>query len=105
MRYPHLAAEAEIFVKQIKRGSIIIELLPFLPLIFGVESLSSIEHINAVNEFVRDYGTKLGAYFQKDGKFEGASRSDLKDFLGSVAAIAVDPDGKATIQAAVFEDG
>ncbi len=104
-RYPHLAAEAEIFVKQIKRGSIIIELLPFLPLIFGVESLSSIEHINAVNEFVRDYGTKLGAYFQKDGKFEGASRSDLKDFLGSVAAIAVDPDGKATIQAAVFEDG
>jgi hypothetical protein len=103
--YPDLASEAEILVKQVKRGSIVIELLPFLPLIFGTETLSPIEHVNAVNEFVKNYGSKLSAYFKKDGKFDAASRSDLKDFLGSVTAIATDPDGKASIEAAVFEDG
>jgi len=47
----------------------------------------------------------LRAYFGKDGKVETATNSDLKDFLGSVAAIANDPDGKASIEAAYFEDG
>lgn len=106
-KHPDLSPEARIFVKQIKRGSIIAELLPFAPLaMFGAsEVVSSLEQINAVNEFVRTYGSKLKAYFKKGGEVEDASRSDLKDFMGSLAAIANDPDGSASLEAAVFEDG
>jgi hypothetical protein len=54
---------------------------------------------------VRSYSQKLSTYFKKDEKVADASRSDLKDFMDTVLAIASDPKGKATIEAAVFEDG
>src|SRR6266576_1486292 len=75
--YPDLTSEAHIFVKQVKRGSIIVELLPFVPFIIlgGPEIAASLEHINAVNEFVRNYGSKLRKYLTKGGNV----RSDLKD--------------------------
>lgn len=106
--YPDLAPEAQVFVKQVKAGSIVATLLPFLPLIVlgaGHEIAQTLEHINAVNEFVRHYGGKVKAYFKKDGSVTDASRSDLKDFLGTVSAVAKDPDGKAAIESAVYEDG
>jgi hypothetical protein len=34
-----------------------------------------------------------------------ATRSDLKDFMGAVSAIANDPNGRATLQAVAFEGG
>lgn len=105
--HPDLVSEAHIYVKQVKRGSIIVELLPFAPfVIMGAGQIAhSMEQVNAVNKFVRNYGHKLKAYFKKDGKVEDATRSDLKDFMGSVAAIANDPDGSAVLEAVVFEDG
>ncbi len=104
--YPDLGTEARFFVKQVKRGSIVIEMLPFVPFIIlgAQEVVSHVEHINAVNDFVKHYGDKLKSFFKKDGRVEDASRSDLKDFMGSVAAIATDPDGKAAIEAVVYED-
>ena len=105
-RYPDLAAEADIYVKQVTRGSIVVDLLPFVPYgVFGTELLTRITHINAVDEFIRSYKDKVGAYFKKNGRHEGADRSDLKDFYGTIAAIANDSDGKATIEAAIVEDG
>jgi hypothetical protein len=103
-RYPSLAQEAQIFVKEVRRGSIIAMLLPFVPLLLSGEVLAHIEHINAINEFVRALGGKLGAYLH-GGKADDVTRSDLKDFMGAIAAIANDPDGKASIASAVFEDG
>jgi hypothetical protein len=104
--HPDLASGAHIFVKQIKKGSIIAELLPYAPfVVLGASEIAHhMEQINAVNEFVKNYGTKLKSYFKKNGKHEEASRSDLKDFMGSVEAIAKDPDAKASIEAVVFED-
>jgi hypothetical protein len=46
---------------------------------------------------VRAIGEKLGAYIH-GGKADNVTRSDLKDFLGTVA-------GKASIASIVFEDG
>lgn len=77
--------------------------MPFA--MFAPQIVSSIEQINAVNEFVRDYGSKLKAYFKKGGEVPDASRADLKDFMGSLAAIANDPDGSASLESAVFQDG
>lgn len=106
-KYPDLAAEAHIFVKQVKRGSIIVELLPFLPfVVMGAEEIfSPLEQVNAINDFVKTYGGKLKSYFKKNGRVDDATRSDLKDFMGSVEAIAKDPDATASIEAVVFEDG
>jgi hypothetical protein len=104
--YPDLAPGAKVYVKEIRKGSFIVELLPFVPFLMmgSAELMHNVEQINAVNEFVRTYGTKIKAYFKKNGKVPDATRSDLKDFMDGVTAIANDPDGKATIQAAVFED-
>jgi|SRR5581483_722671 len=106
-QYPDFTSQAHIFVKQIKRGSIIVELLPFAPLLLmgAPDMVTTIEQINAINEFVHTYAQKLKTYFKKGGELAGASRSDLKDFMGSVAAIANDPDGKASLDAVVYEDG
>lgn len=105
--HPDPLPDARIFVKQVKKGSIIAELLPFAPFaILGAhEIVTNLEQINAVNEFVRNYGNKIKTYFKKGGEVEGASRSDLKDFMGSLASIANDPDGSASLEACVFEDG
>ena len=106
-RHPEFGLDARIYVKQIKRGSIVAELLPFLPLLmFGnTDPFSTIEQVNAVTEFVRTYGGKLKTYFTKGKEVEDATRSDLKDFMGALTAIANDPDGTASVEAAVFEDG
>jgi hypothetical protein len=72
---------------------------------FVPEIISTVEQINAITEFVRTYGQKLKANLKKGGEVPDATRSDLKDFMGSIAAIANDPDGSATIEALVFEDG
>jgi hypothetical protein len=54
--HPDLGPEARIYVTQIKKGSIIAELLPFVPFgMFVPEIIQSIEQINAVTEFVRNY--------------------------------------------------
>lgn len=105
-RHPDLASEAHIFVKQVKKGSIIVEMIPFLPTIFGSDGVvATIEQINAINEFVRAYGGKLRTYSKKDGKIDDATRSDLRDFLGTVQAVALDPDGKLSLESAVYQDG
>ena len=57
-RHPDLVSEAHIFVKQVKKGSIIVEMIPFLPTIFGADGVVGTQ-INAINEFVRAYGGKL----------------------------------------------
>jgi hypothetical protein len=49
-------------------------------------------------------GEKLRAYFRPGGKVDGATDSDLKDFMGSISAIAHDHNGKSSIEAAYFEN-
>jgi len=103
--HPDVNSQAQIFVKEVTQGSIVADLIPFLPTMFGVDSvIHHIEQVNIVTEFVKLYGGKLGAYLS-GGQDESSSSSDLKEFIGSVAAIANDPDGKAAIEAAYFEDG
>lgn len=102
--YPALAQEAQIYVKEIRRGSIIAELLPFVPLLLSGEIISHIEHIKAINEFIKMLQDRISPFFE--GRVSAdATRADLKDYLGTVAAIANDPNGKASIKAAYYENG
>jgi hypothetical protein len=101
--YPELSGDAKIYVREVRAGSIEADLIPW-----AMQGLSAvvnvIEQIQIVEQFVRTYGAMLGKYLS-GSKEPDATRSDLKDFLGSVVAIANDPNGRATLQAVAFEDG
>jgi hypothetical protein len=102
-QYPELAGDANIFVREVRAGSIEADLIPWA--VQGLSSLVNvIEQIQIVEKFVRTYGGILGKYLH-GSKEADATRSDLKDFMGAVSAIANDPNGRATVQAVAFEDG
>jgi len=101
--YPDMSGEANIFVREVRAGSIEADLIPW-----ALQGLSAvvnvIEQIQIVDKFVRTYGGRLSTYIGGSKEAE-ATRSDLKDFMGAVSAIANDPNGRATLQAVAFEDG
>ncbi|MEI9901801.1 MAG: hypothetical protein WDN31_18755 [Hyphomicrobium sp.] len=94
--HPNLQGAAQLFVKEIRQGSTIIELVPHLaPLIANMDA------ILVVDGFVRRYGGAIKSYIAGD-RLPDASRAEIKDFLGAVTVIANDPDGKAIISSAVY---
>lgn len=102
-QYPDMSGDAKIFVREVRAGSIEADLIPW-----AMQGLSAvvnvIEQIQIIDKFVRTYGGKLSTYIG-GAKEPEATRSDLKDFMGAVSAIANDPNGRATLQAVAFEDG
>ena len=102
-QFPELSGDAKIYVREVRAGSIEADLIPW-----AIQGLSAvvnvIEQIQIVEKFVRTYGAVLGKYLN-GSKEAGATRSDLKDFMGAVSAIANDPNGRSTLQAVAYEDG
>ncbi|HQU68451.1 MAG TPA: hypothetical protein PLI43_09655 [Albidovulum sp.] len=95
--------EAEIFVKEVRSGSIVADLLPVVASTLPIIA-SSAEQIWLAVEFVekwKDRITKLASGIVP----EAFSRSDLKTFAGAVEAIARDPEASSTLEVATFEDG
>lgn len=95
--------EAKIFVKEVRAGSIEADLVPWLSVF--APFIADIDKVLLVEDFVRRWGARLSLLL--DGKKEElpASTAELKDWSRMVEAIANDPDGRATIKAAAFEDG
>lgn len=103
--HPDLAPEADIYVKEIRAGSIEADLLPWLWHVGLPGMLYTMDGVLVVDGFVRTYGARLANYFVKGGRDQTATKSDLKDFMDAVEAIANDPEGAAQLESAVFEDG
>lgn len=99
--YPDLKQDARIFVTELRPGSIHADLL----LLVTSQLLPVADDIRraVVSKFVGYLFDRIAAYFNAGGRVPDATKSDLKDFLGTVQAIATDPDGK--LEMAVFEDG
>lgn len=95
--HPNLVdGKSRIYVKEIRAGSIIADLIPFIePLIRNMDSAL------IVDDFIRRYGGMLQRLFRGD-KVETATRNDLDDFMRQVAVIANDPDGKSAISSVEF---
>ena len=95
--------DAEIFVKEVRQGSIIADLIPYaiqaLPII-----ASELDQIYLVVEFVNKWKERLISLTEGIVP-PGSSKSDLKRWMDGVEAIARDPKAKATLEAATFEDG
>jgi hypothetical protein len=96
--HPNLEGAAQLFVKEIRKGSTIVELIPQLaPLIANMDAALIIDN------FVRRYGGAIQSFIAGH-KLPDASRSDIKDMLGAVTAIANDTDGRAIISSAVYHE-
>src|SRR5262249_20686499 len=104
--FPEVGDDATIYVRQVSKGSIVVDLVPWV-LATWHSVPDELKRVDIVVEFVRKYGELLGIYLRgKDSNQPtDVSRSDLNDFSKQVAAIANDPNGSSVIQAAVFEDG
>ena len=95
--HPNYDGETKIYVKQIRQGSIIAELLPVIqPLVQTMDTALIID------SFIGKYGSFLKRY-SKGRQLEDASKSDLDDFMGQVAAIAKDPNGSIALSSVEFE--
>jgi hypothetical protein len=110
--YPDVADQAEIFVTQVKEGSIVAHLVPYFiaggvttAAIAAMAVIEGMDKIMILEDFVKRYGGRLLSYVHRGGRDKDANRSDLKDFHNAVAAIANDPQACARLEAAVFEDG
>lgn len=100
---PGLISEAALFVREVRQGSTIAELVPL-----GVAVASAIGVLsgaNTVHEFVERYGKRLGSYLKPGGRAKDVSKSELKDFSEQVAAIANNPGSTLEVAALEIENG
>ncbi|WP_435259729.1 hypothetical protein ACSBLW_08230 [Thioclava sp. FR2] len=98
-----LENEATIYVKEVRSGSIIADLIPVvapaLPII-----ASHTEQVGHAIDFVLKWADRITKL--RDGVIpSGFTRSDLKTFTDATVAIANDRNASARLEAATFEDG
>ena len=103
--HPEAKGDARFYVKEVRAGSIIAELVPYIgpavP-ILGM-GMAAVKHANDLVKFVENFGGRLKRYFKPNGREEDASKGDLADYLRAVVSVAHDPEG--LLRLAVFEDG
>ncbi|RWQ41860.1 MAG: hypothetical protein EOS21_11880 [Mesorhizobium sp.] len=97
---PQHSSEAQIFVGEVRAGSIIAELIPAIAPFAG-----EIEKAFLVAEFVKKYADRFAALLGYTVGKGPSSKSELQTFHDAVQAIANDPAGSAKLEAAVFKDG
>jgi hypothetical protein len=90
----HAQGEARLLVKQVRSGSILIDLLPVLAPI-----ISDLEQIKTIVEYVEAVRKKVSPWLKKDGRNPDASISELTDFHRVLAGIAKDNRGSLELKA------
>jgi hypothetical protein len=95
-RLPQVQGGARLFVKEIRQGSIILDLIPHIPAL-----IASMDAVLIVDNFVTRYGAILRAFIGGQPP-KDITKRETKDFLDAVRLIAKDKKGNATIRSAVF---
>lgn len=93
-----LAQDAHLHVVEVKQGSIEV-FISILPAV-----LDSMGHALVLEDFVLRYWTRIKQLFSQSGGVE-LSKSDFKDFSDAVVAVANDPNGSCSLEAAFYVDG
>jgi hypothetical protein len=94
----NLRGAAKLHVKDIRQGSIIVELLPLLqPLVVNMDTAL------IVDGFVRRFGGLLTSY-TSGKRVEAATKSYIRDIIDAVAVIANDRDGKSAISSMDYHE-
>jgi hypothetical protein len=101
---PDLVGEADMFVKEIRSGSTIIDLVPYLA--YAAPFIDSMEKALILEKFVQTFKERFEALLHHTkAETTPQTRSELKDWSDAVKAIATDSRGTAKIEVATFEGG
>ena len=95
--------DAKIYVKEVRKGSIIADLVPLIVETAPIVASHANQILQAV-EFVKSMELRVSKLIEGEAP-DSATKSDLDSWGNYVAAIARDPDASSTLEAAVFEDG
>ncbi|MGB5091678.1 MAG: hypothetical protein WBN97_00005, partial [Parvibaculum sp.] len=98
--HPDLAPDAKIYVKQVRHGSIIAELLPVI-----MQTVQVVDSALIIDSFLRRISGVINAYKLPNVRIENIQKSELKDVMDGLAAIANDPNGRADIKSIMIEGG
>ena len=100
---PDANNDARIFVKEIRKGSIEADLVPYI--VAAAPFVAQMDQVLIVEQFVRTWGKRISAL--ASGKLGGwsPSKSELKILTDATEAIARDPNASSTLEAVTFEDG
>jgi hypothetical protein len=98
--FPDREGGADVYVAEVKEGSIVAVLIEY-----GGYALAGTGGLVLLDDFVDRLGKRIKQYTKSGGRDLEATKSDLRDFHNTLAAIAHDPDGSVRLEAAVFEDG
>lgn len=96
-------SDAEIYVKEVRSGSIIADLVPIATSIAPLIA-SEADKVYLAIEFVKKWEERL-TDFANGVLPEKTSRKELKTVVDAVEAIARDPNASSKLEAATFEDG
>lgn len=103
--HPSERGNARFYVREVRAGSIIVELVPYIaaasPLLGG--AMAAVKHANDLTKFIETFGAKVKNYFKRGGRDSRAHKGDLADYLRTVQAVAHDPSGSLSLT--VYEHG
>ena len=92
---PDLAGEADLFVRDIRSGSIIVDLIPWLSM--AAPFIDDMEKTIIIEKFVRAWKERFESLLSGKGKAP-ETRLELKDWADAVKAIATDTKGSGKIK-------
>ena len=101
-QFPDVDADARIFVKEIREGSYIADLIPQVAAV--APFIAGMDHALIVERFVGVWGRRITALATGALGEWSPTKSELGTFSNAVQAVANDPSGKSTLQSATFED-
>ena len=101
-QFPDIDGDARIFVKEIRKGSYVAYLIPYVTAVAPL--ISGMDYALIVEKFVKVWGGRIAALSTGElGEWRPTKR-ELGTFTNAVKAVANDPSGKSTLEAATFED-
>lgn len=102
-QHKDLAADATFFVKEVRKGSTIVDMIPGMAV--AAPFIANADQILIVEDFVRRWGRRITALVENRSQGAPETKSELRDFAKAMLAIARDPNASSTLEAATFEDG
>jgi nucleotide-binding universal stress UspA family protein len=102
-QHKDLAGDASFFVKEVRKGSTIVDMIPAMAVV--APFIANADQVMIVEDFVRRWGKRLSALISDQKKDAPTTPQEFKDFSKAVTAIARDPNATSRLEAAVFEDG
>ena len=100
--YPYIKNDSKIYVKEIRQGSVVADLVPMFVSVMPV--VQSMDTALILDQFVNRYARGISNMIS-GRRDQGYSKSELKTFTDTIQAVANDPNATQKLESAKFRDG